>query len=130
MPDPAEVLMSDESTQRDIPSDFALLLNDRRCRVRHAQKLSTYAQRGAGDLDQVWWMGSVRNISGSGIGLVLKSRFEPGTKLTIELENAARTVSQTHQVEVVRVRPDQRGWLLGCSFVIELTDSQLQDMLQ
>jgi hypothetical protein len=103
---------------------------ERRVRVRHTQKLSTYAQRGTGDLDQVWWIGNVRNISGNGIGLTLQNRFEPGTQLTLELENASRTQSQTIQAEVVRVFPAPGGWYLGCTLRHDLSETDLEELLK
>jgi hypothetical protein len=121
--------MAEEFVQTD-PEIGADTADERRVRVRHPQKLNTYAQRGAGDLDQVWWMGNVRNISGSGIGLIIQNRFEEGTLLTLELENASRTGSHTLQAEVVRVFPERGGWFLGCTFSRELTDTEIQELLQ
>src|SRR5262245_30964256 len=102
---------------------------DRRVRVRYTQTLKTYAQRGEGDVDQLRWMGRVSNISGNGIGFTLQHRFEPGTFLTLEIENAARTVSHTFQIEVVRILPQPGGWLLGCIFLRELTEDEVQALL-
>ena len=110
--------MADEFLSKS-DADSALA-DERRVRVRHTQSLSTYAQRGSGDLDQVWWIGSVRNISGSGIGMVLKTRFETGTVLTLELENASRDASHTIHAKIVRVFPDRSGWYLGCTFLSRL----------
>ncbi len=121
--------MSEEHTQPRDDADSALA-DERRVRVRHYQKLSTYAQRGTGDLDQLWWMGRVRNISESGIGVILQNRFEPGTRLTFELENASQSGSHTFQAEVVRVFPEQGGWFTGCTFLRELTQSELQGLLK
>jgi hypothetical protein len=112
---------------RDQPANDEL---DRRVRVRHAQKLKTYAQRGQGDLDQVWWMGSVRDISGNGIGIVLQQRFEPDTYLTLELENAARTFSHTIHVRVIRATPCPGGWLLGCAFATDMSDAEVRSLLR
>jgi hypothetical protein len=102
---------------------------DRRVRVRYAQPLRTFCQHGAGDLDQVWWMGTLRDISGAGIGLLLQHRFEPGTLLTLELENSDRTASQTLHVRVVRVGAQPGCWLLGCELVQELPEPEVQDFL-
>lgn len=121
--------MADDFIQPDLETGSALA-NERRVRVRHLQKLSTFAQRGAGDLDQLWWMGTVKNISGSGIGVVLQNRFEQGAKLTLELENASRSGSHTFQVEVVRVFPERGGWFLGCAFASPLTEEAIQELIQ
>jgi hypothetical protein len=105
------------------------LAEERRVRVRHRQQLNSYAQHGAGDLDQIWWLGSVRNISENGIGLVIPHRFDVGTSLTLELENASRTFSSTLQVQVVRSFPEARGWYVGCTFAQELTADELRGLL-
>jgi hypothetical protein len=102
---------------------------DWRVRVRYAQALKTFCQRGTGDLDQVWWMGTVRDLSGSGIGLLVQHRFEPGTMLTLELENSAQTFSNTFQVQVVRIVPQPGCWFLGCTFLQELTEEEVQALL-
>jgi hypothetical protein len=103
---------------------------DRRVRVRHARRLHTYAQRGHGELDQFWWMGSVRNISRKGVGLTLQHWAEPGTRLTLEVENSSRATSVALQVEVVRIVPQPGGWYLGCVFIPELSDADLQALLR
>jgi hypothetical protein len=100
---------------------------ERRVRVRYTQNLKTYCQRGTGELDQVWWLGTVRNISGIGVGLLLQRRFDPGTFLTLELENPTQTASHTVQVRVIRATTDQPGlWLMGCSFLTEMTESEVK----
>jgi hypothetical protein len=112
-----------------LPDEVPANVVDRRVRVRYTQSLKTFCQKGAGDLDQVWWMGSVRNIPGNGIGLLIQRRFDPGTVLTLELENAAQTCSYTLQVEVVRLLPQPGCWYLGCSFRQPLTDEEVQALL-
>jgi hypothetical protein len=102
---------------------------DRRVRVRHTQPLKTFCQKGNGDLDQVWWMGNVRNLSGSGIAFIIQHRFEPGMILTLEVENAGQTFSNTLQVQVVRVLPQGDSWFLGCTFLEELTDDEVQALV-
>jgi len=120
--------MSEEITLSNQPETESLTA-ERRVRVRYAQPLRTYIQRGQGDLDQVWWMGKVRDISGQGIALLLQQRFEPDSLLTLELENRAQTSSFTIQVRVVRVSPRPGGWLLGCVFTQDLSEEEVQALL-
>jgi hypothetical protein len=103
---------------------------DRRVRVRFTQSLKTFCQRGTGELDQIWWMGKVRDISRAGIGLVIQHRFDPEAILVVELENADRTQSHSLQVRVIRTlaQPDGR-WFLGCAFTEELSEEQLKAIL-
>src|SRR5262249_19526099 len=127
-PTTAEASMSDDLLPLSAEAGHAVD-GDRRVRVRYSQKLHTFCQRGSGDLDQLWWMGSVRDISGRGIALLLQHRFQPGTLLTLELENTARTISFSLQVRVVRVLPQPGGWLLGCTFFQDLTEAEVKALL-
>lgn len=103
---------------------------DRRVRVRHTRQLKTYCQRGEGELDQVWWVGYVRDISTAGIGLVIPQRFEPDTTLTVEVESRHSDESRAVQVRVVHAAPQPGGgWLLGCAFARELTGPELAALL-
>jgi hypothetical protein len=106
-----------------------IIAGDRRVRVRYEQSLKTFCQQGSGELDQVWWMGTVRDLSGNGIGFVVQHRFDPGAILTLELENAARTFSDTFQVRVVRVLPQPGCWFLGCTFLQPLTEDEVRALL-
>jgi len=103
---------------------------ERRVRVRYTQSLKSFCQKGSGELDQIWWMGRVRDISGTGVGLVIQHRFEPDTHLLLELENPAHARSSSYQVRVIRATslPDGR-WLLGCAFLQELSESELAALL-
>jgi hypothetical protein len=104
--------------------------SERRVRVRYTQALKTFCQRGTGELDQIWWMGKVRDISCTGIGLVIQHRFDPETVLVVELENSNQTQSQSFQVRVIRTTPQPDGrWFLGCVFTKELTDAELKAVL-
>jgi hypothetical protein len=76
------------------------------------------------------WEATVRNISLTGIGLLLARRFEPGTLLAIEL---TETSEQRQRLLVARVahatlQPDDK-WLIGCAFMSPLHDEELQELL-
>ena len=123
-----EVALSPE--RLPLPADDGVLTAaDRRVRVRYYHDLKTFCQRGPGELDQVWWMGTVKDISAQGIALLLQHRFEPGTLLTLEVENPDHTFSQTCQVKVIRISPQPACWLLGCVFTEELTEVQIQALI-
>ncbi|HEV3203523.1 MAG TPA: PilZ domain-containing protein [Gemmataceae bacterium] len=103
---------------------------DRRVGVRYIRALKTYCQRGLGEPDQVWWIGQIRDISSSGIGLFIQHDFEPQAILTVELENSARNNSCTVQVRVVHSTPQPDGfWLVGCTFLKELSEAELEKLL-
>jgi hypothetical protein len=70
----------------------------------------------------------VRDISASGVSLLLPREFEPGTLLTLEFENPDQGVNAVLGARVVyslEVPPDGR-WLHGCAFERELTDHELR----
>jgi len=69
----------------------------------------------------------VRDISATGIALLIGCEFKPGSRLTLELQNADQGVGcflQAHVVHVMEVPPEKR-WLHGCEFERPLTDEEL-----
>jgi hypothetical protein len=77
------------------------------------------------------WKAKIRNISTRGLGLVLGRRFEPGAGLAIEIPETDTRPADTLLAKVVRVNPQPDGsWLLGCAFVSELGDDELEALLQ
>jgi hypothetical protein len=73
------------------------------------------------------WLGRVRNISCSGIALLLRRRFEPGTDLNIELETKAGWPRRL-SVRVIHATQDSNDrWIIGCAFATPLSREELQD---
>ncbi|MFO0925512.1 MAG: PilZ domain-containing protein [Gemmataceae bacterium] len=71
------------------------------------------------------WPATIRDISNSGICLVLNRRFEKGAGLAVELPTDQGKTS-TSLARVVHVRPlPEGGWLLGCHFISELSDDEI-----
>src|SRR5436190_17839682 len=101
--------------------------DDRRAWVRYPCSLETLYQPGKGRLDHHWWFARVRDISSSGIGLILPQQFPPGTQLAIALHSSEQELSQTLEVNVVHVEPyEGGGWILGCTFVNQLSEDELR----
>jgi hypothetical protein len=76
------------------------------------------------------WAATVRDLSTGGAGIVVNRRFEPGTLLSVELQDAEQTVNRILLVRVVRVSQDANGrWLLGCAFTSKLTDAELLSLM-
>jgi hypothetical protein len=76
------------------------------------------------------WPATIRNISTGGLNLSMHRRFERGSGLAIELPGDDGTTS-TVLAKVVFVRPDpEGGWLLGCCFISELSEEEVQAVLQ
>jgi PilZ domain len=104
------------------------------CRVweRFPCDLPTSCQPVAARQDRdIVWTGTLRDISVGGVGVVLQRRFEPGMGLAIELPGQDPNQAETLLARVVYVRRlPEGGWLLGCSFISQLSDSELDALLR
>ncbi len=67
----------------------------------------------------------IRNISMSGIGLLLSRRVEPGALLTVTLSNTARNFTKTVMVRVVHATPQPGGCVMGGTFNVPLTYQEM-----
>lgn len=75
------------------------------------------------------WPATIRDITNGGLRLTLNRRFERGSGLAIELPTESGTTS-TVLARVVHVRAfAEGGWLLGCDFISELSDEEVQLVL-
>jgi hypothetical protein len=76
------------------------------------------------------WSATIRNISLGGANVNLRRRFEPGTGLAIELPGSGGGEPYTVLARVVHVRAQPDGsWALGCKFVSELGEDEVQRLL-
>jgi PilZ domain len=99
---------------------------ERRRASRHSSDMETTCQP-VGSRDSATWDGWCRDISTSGIGLILSRRFEPGTLLAIDVENPAQGVSYNVLARVIHATAQEDGtWRLGCAFARELAEEDLQ----
>ncbi len=72
----------------------------------------------------------VLNISPSGIGLLAAQEVETGALLSLDLEDAEGRPATTMLACVVHVTPQEGGhWALGCNFIRELSEQELQALL-
>ena len=77
------------------------------------------------------WLARVRNVSTSGLCLVLNRRLERGAGLAIELPGTDSDSPSTLLVRVMNIRAEGAGaWILGCAFVSPLSDEELQALTQ
>jgi hypothetical protein len=74
------------------------------------------------------WPAVIRNVSTGGISLRLGRRFEPGTGLAIDLPTEDGSTS-TVLARVCHLEPGEGGWLLGCTFISELSDDEVRAIL-
>lgn len=71
------------------------------------------------------WAACVRDLSTGGMGLILNRRFEPGTLLVVDLQDAEQAAHRTLLVRVARVHKEGQIWLLGCEFIHKMTEQEL-----
>jgi serine/threonine protein kinase len=102
---------------------------ERRVAVRFSTNLGTCCQPTC-RIKERSWSGRIQDISATGVCLLLRRRFEPGTMLTAELQGAAQSITKTMLVRVLRVQEqNRRRWSIGCAFDRELSDVELNALL-
>jgi PilZ domain len=101
---------------------------ERRASIRHGVAMEALSRPLDGQ-DAIWWGATVRDLSSSGIGLSLCYPFRPGTYLAIDLQSSAGQY-RTLLTRVVQARDQADGtWHIGCEFVKQLTDSDVELMI-
>jgi hypothetical protein len=77
-----------------------------------------------------WRPARIRNISARNIGLAMEPGVQCGAILSVKLEGAHRRFSRPLIARVTRAteRPGE-GWHVGCTFVLPLSDEELQALL-
>jgi serine/threonine protein kinase len=102
---------------------------ERRASVRYSASLEASCQP-TSRLKERCWSARIQDISSSGVCLILRRRFEPGTVLTAELQGATNTITKTLLVHVMRVHEQSpRKWSVGCAFDRELNEFELKALL-
>jgi len=71
----------------------------------------------------------VSNISPSGIGLLVNQPIEIGSLLNLELQQAGGSCKRTILGCVVHANRDGPRWALGCNFIRELSEEDLQALV-
>jgi hypothetical protein len=76
------------------------------------------------------WSATIRDISQGGVRIDVPRRFEKGTPLAIEMPGNDAHETSVVFVNVVHIkRLEDRNWALGCRFVSELSEDELQRLL-
>jgi hypothetical protein len=71
----------------------------------------------------------VLNISASGIGLLVNQSIEMGSLLNLELQHINGASRRTILGCVVHANRDDQRWALGCNFIRELSEGDLQSLV-
>jgi PilZ domain-containing protein len=76
------------------------------------------------------WTARARDVSRSGIALVMEREVKVGTVLVVALDGLSGRFTRPILMRVVRVRRElSKGWLVGCTFVTPLSDHEVEAML-
>jgi hypothetical protein len=121
--------MTDESRDPTPSPGLSALHADRRREERYACALQPF-WRVAGEEGAESLPAGVRDISASGIGLLLAEPLKPGTVLVISLQASAGRLSRPLPVRVMHATAQpEGGWLVGCQFVRRLTAQDMAALL-
>lgn len=71
----------------------------------------------------------IRDISMSGIGLLLRTQVEPGTLLAVTLSNPARNFTKTVLVRVTHSTPLSGQYLVGGTFTVPLAYQEMTTLV-
>jgi len=96
--------------------------------VRYSSSPDTPFQAGN---EQVTWSAQVQDISRGGVSLLGNHPFDPGTVLKIDLPLTDAVIPATILAKVVHASAKPNGvWALGCAFIKELREEELQALLK
>jgi hypothetical protein len=97
--------------------------------VRYSSSPDTPLQAGS---EQVSWSAQIQDISRGGVNLLGNHPFDPGTVLKIDLPLLSDAViPATILAKVVHASAKPNGvWALGCAFIKELREEELQAILK
>src|SRR5579884_3997074 len=103
---------------------------ERRAWIRYPRRLRTLWQLFGTARQDDCWVADLRDVSLTGLGLVVNRSFTPGTVLTVRLQTGSRKFTRTMLVRVKHCAAQSNSdSLVGCSFVVKLKDDDLQDLL-
>lgn len=76
------------------------------------------------------WPLPIRDISSAGLGILFERRLDPGDVVAVELLNRGLNFWHLKLLRIVHVTPYGGLWLVGSSFLNELTDEELEALLE
>jgi hypothetical protein len=104
---------------------------ERRVWIRYGSDLEALC-RAPAVRQESGWMARVKDVSRGGLALLSRHRFRPGTPLLIEVRDHSGDM-RLLAAKVVHARSanddGQPGWLMGCSFGLMLSETELQALL-
>jgi hypothetical protein len=83
-----------------------------------------------GDGESASHPASIRDLSATGVGLVVKQALKPGMVLVITLQRRDNRVSRPLPVRVMHATCQKDGdWVVGCRFVRALSNQDMAALL-
>jgi serine/threonine protein kinase len=123
------------SAVRPRGSPARTVAQERRVSVRYPCEVETECHHdtslhsGTPELQESW-EAAVKDLSLTGIGLILNRRFEPGSVLTVQIDSTDGQFSKTLEMIVNRVKRAAREcWFLGCTFSHPLDKEELRKLV-
>jgi len=106
--------------------------DERRAYVRYLCHLDGTCQPAGQPTTGESWSGKLRDISATGVKILINRRFEVGTLLALELPRPGWDASRMLLCRVVRVSKEPVGhdWEVGCVLDRELSDDEVQSFLE
>ena len=102
---------------------------DRRAAVRHFVRPGVTSTACVPERSRPW-KAMIYDLSRTGIGMVMNQSFDAGIELAVELFSPDMVLSYTVLTRVAHsTRQNNRSWLVGCRFVRELSEEELQNLL-
>jgi hypothetical protein len=97
---------------------------NRRTNVRHRSGREIF-YRFLGDLGhELWWRGQIRDVSMTGLGLIISRPSKTGARLTIDLQEAG--LARRAVARVAHCSRAGSAWLIGCTLSRPLTAEEVQ----
>ncbi len=122
--------MQHRATSNPVPDRGADAQTERRSDVRRPCWVEAFCQPVTSRPDDLWWLATIQDASRTGLGLVSTRRYEPDAIVRIELRRPTGHFICTSSARVVHLRKrSEGGWQIGCLFLIQLSDHQLQALV-
>jgi PilZ domain len=103
-------------------------MKDHRIWVRYSTSPEKPCQAGS---EQISWSAQIQDISRGGVNLLGNHPFDAGTVLKIELPLTDGVIPTTILARVVHASAKPNGvWALGCAFVKELREEELEALVK
>ena len=78
----------------------------------------------------MWWKGEIRDVSWTGMGLVLGRPAISGTPITIDLHESHPALTRKAVARVAHCRKIIGGWFVGCTLLRPLAAEEFRLLKQ